>query len=61
MLILDHVNVAHRLEQGVYNLSRVRDNAAKRYKGFGIPWEWMQEGGHISQVSLVPHLLCFDV
>ncbi|WOL08265.1 protein CHUP1, chloroplastic-like [Canna indica] len=41
-----------KLEQVVYNLSRVREGATKRYKGFGIPWEWMQESGYVSQIKL---------
>ncbi|XP_042474290.1 protein CHUP1, chloroplastic-like [Zingiber officinale] len=41
-----------KLEQGVYNLSRVRENAAERYKTFGIPWEWMQDCGCVSQIKL---------
>ncbi|XP_042409171.1 protein CHUP1, chloroplastic-like isoform X1 [Zingiber officinale] len=41
-----------KLEQAVYNLSRVRDNATKRYKGFGIPCEWMQDCGYLSQIKL---------
>ncbi|KAJ8479674.1 hypothetical protein OPV22_023401 [Ensete ventricosum] len=41
-----------KLEQGVYNLSRVREGATKRYKGFGIPWEWMLESGYVNQIKL---------
>ncbi|RWW47343.1 hypothetical protein BHE74_00046686, partial [Ensete ventricosum] len=41
-----------KLEQGVYNLSRVREGATKRYKGFGIPWEWMLESGYVNQFKL---------
>ncbi|URE48639.1 chloroplast unusual positioning protein [Musa troglodytarum] len=43
---------AHLLEQGVYNLSRVREGSTKRYKGFGIPWEWMLESGYVNQIKL---------
>lgn len=39
-----------RLEHGVYNLSRVREAAIKRYTAFQIPWVWMQETGFITQV-----------
>ncbi|CAD5186070.1 unnamed protein product [Musa acuminata subsp. malaccensis] len=41
-----------KLEQGVFNLSRVREGATKRYRGFGIPWEWMLESGYVNQVPL---------
>ncbi|URE43375.1 chloroplast unusual positioning protein, partial [Musa troglodytarum] len=41
-----------KLEQGVYNLSRVREGSTKRYKGFGIPWEWMLESGYVNQIKL---------
>ncbi|KAG1330241.1 Protein CHUP1, chloroplastic [Cocos nucifera] len=41
-----------KLEQGVYNLSRVRESATMRYKGFQIPWEWMLETGFVSQVQM---------
>ncbi|XP_010925700.1 protein INCREASED PETAL GROWTH ANISOTROPY 1 isoform X4 [Elaeis guineensis] len=41
-----------KLEQGVYNLSRVRESAATKYKGFQIPWGWMLETGFVSQIKL---------
>ncbi|KAI9198999.1 hypothetical protein LWI28_025599 [Acer negundo] len=41
-----------KLEHGVYNLSRMRESAAKRYKGFQIPMEWMLETGIVSQIKL---------
>ncbi|CAL9097851.1 unnamed protein product [Musa textilis] len=41
-----------KLEQGVYNLSRAREATTKRYKGFGIPWEWMLESGYINQIKV---------
>ncbi|MQL77180.1 hypothetical protein Taro_009591 [Colocasia esculenta] len=41
-----------KLEHGVYNLSRVREAAIKRYKAFQIPWEWMQDTGYITQIKL---------
>ena len=44
----------NRLEHGVYNLSRMREAAMKRYKGFQIPWEWMLETGYVSQVFYYP-------
>ncbi|XP_010915617.1 protein INCREASED PETAL GROWTH ANISOTROPY 1 isoform X2 [Elaeis guineensis] len=45
-------SLLEKLEQGVYNLSRVRESAAMRYKGFQIPWEWMLEAGFVSQIKL---------
>ncbi|ONK81114.1 uncharacterized protein A4U43_C01F25460 [Asparagus officinalis] len=41
-----------KLEQGVYNLSRMREVAVKKYKGFQIPWEWMLDAGFVSQIKL---------
>ncbi|KAJ8491665.1 hypothetical protein OPV22_013386 [Ensete ventricosum] len=41
-----------KLEHRVYELSRVREGAMKRYKGFGIPWEWMTESGYVGQIKL---------
>ncbi|XP_074592030.1 protein INCREASED PETAL GROWTH ANISOTROPY 1-like [Curcuma longa] len=41
-----------KLEQAVYHLSRVRENATKRYKRFGIPSEWMQDCGYLGQIKL---------
>ncbi|CAL9196466.1 protein INCREASED PETAL GROWTH ANISOTROPY 1-like [Musa acuminata AAA Group] len=41
-----------KLERGVYNLSRAREAATKRYKGFGIPWEWMLESGYVNQIKV---------
>ncbi|TYJ17844.1 hypothetical protein E1A91_A09G081200v1 [Gossypium mustelinum] len=41
-----------KLELGVYNLSRMRESATKRYKGFGIPTDWMLETGIVSQIKL---------
>ncbi|KAK2642231.1 hypothetical protein Ddye_023994 [Dipteronia dyeriana] len=41
-----------KLEHGVYNLSRMRESAAKRYKVFQIPMEWMLETGIVSQIKL---------
>ncbi|KAK8608183.1 hypothetical protein V6N13_023613 [Hibiscus sabdariffa] len=40
-----------KLEHGVYNLSRMRESAANRYKGFHIPMDWMLETGIVSQVK----------
>ncbi|XP_043699742.1 protein CHUP1, chloroplastic [Telopea speciosissima] len=41
-----------KLEHGVYNLSRMREPATIRYKGFNIPTEWMLETGFVSQIKL---------
>ncbi|CAL9108667.1 unnamed protein product [Musa acuminata var. zebrina] len=41
-----------KLEHRVYELSRVREYATKRYKAFGIPCEWMMESGDVSQIKL---------
>jgi hypothetical protein len=34
----------------VYNLSRMRESATKRYKVFHIPTDWMLDAGYVSQV-----------
>ncbi|KAE8669796.1 Tetratricopeptide repeat-like superfamily protein isoform 2 [Hibiscus syriacus] len=41
-----------KLEHGVYNLSRVRESAANRFKGFHIPMDWMRETGIVCQIKL---------
>ncbi|CAL4901704.1 unnamed protein product [Urochloa decumbens] len=41
-----------KLEHGVYSLVRVRDGAMSRYRGYQIPWEWMQDTGIVSQIKL---------
>ncbi|KAH7568808.1 hypothetical protein ACOSP7_011867 [Xanthoceras sorbifolium] len=41
-----------KLEHGVYNLSRMRESAAKRYKLLQIPMDWMLENGIVSQIKL---------
>ncbi|XWS18487.1 hypothetical protein CRYUN_Cryun32bG0047800 [Craigia yunnanensis] len=41
-----------KLEHGVYNLSRMRESATKRYKGFQIPMDWMLETGIVSYIKL---------
>ncbi|RVW25731.1 Protein CHUP1, chloroplastic [Vitis vinifera] len=41
-----------KLEHGVYNLSRMRESAAKRYKLFQIPIDWILETGFVSQIKL---------
>lgn len=39
-----------RLEHGVYNISRMRESATKRFKVFQIPVDWMLDNGYASQV-----------
>ncbi|KAL6610744.1 hypothetical protein ACP70R_040713 [Stipagrostis hirtigluma subsp. patula] len=41
-----------KLEHGVYSLVRMRDGAMSRYRGYQIPWEWMQDTGIVSQMKL---------
>ncbi|GLT29560.1 hypothetical protein SLA2020_044190 [Shorea laevis] len=41
-----------KLEHGVYNLSRMRESATKRYKEFQIPMDWMLDTGIVSQIKL---------
>ncbi|XP_058197558.1 uncharacterized protein At4g04980 [Rhododendron vialii] len=41
-----------KLEHGVYNLSRIRESAAKRYNVFHIPTDWMLDTGYVSQIKL---------
>ncbi|KAJ9136056.1 hypothetical protein P3X46_033170 [Hevea brasiliensis] len=41
-----------KLEHGAYNLSRMRESATNRYKGFQIPMSWMLETGIVSQIKL---------
>ncbi|KAA8515146.1 hypothetical protein F0562_018325 [Nyssa sinensis] len=41
-----------KLEHVVYNLSRMRESATKRYKVFRIPMDWMLDTGYISQIKL---------
>ncbi|KAG8043276.1 hypothetical protein GUJ93_ZPchr0010g8772 [Zizania palustris] len=41
-----------KLEHGLYSLARVRDGAMSRYRGYQIPWEWMQDTGIVSQIKL---------
>ncbi|TYJ30660.1 hypothetical protein E1A91_A06G145700v1 [Gossypium mustelinum] len=42
-----------KLEHGVYNLSRMRESATSRYKGFQIPMDWMLETGIVCQLLLL--------
>ncbi|XP_025690205.1 protein INCREASED PETAL GROWTH ANISOTROPY 1 isoform X1 [Arachis hypogaea] len=39
-----------KLEHGVYNISRMRESATKRYKHFQIPVDWMLDSGYASQL-----------
>lgn len=41
-----------KLEHGVYNLSRMRESATKRYKLYKIPMDWMLETGFVNQIKL---------
>ncbi|KAL3820348.1 hypothetical protein ACJIZ3_006253 [Penstemon smallii] len=41
-----------KLEHGVYNLSRMKESASKRYKLFQIPMNWMMDTGYVSQIKL---------
>ncbi|KAL5231956.1 hypothetical protein ABZP36_030732 [Zizania latifolia] len=41
-----------KLEHGLYSLARVRDGAMSRYRGYQIPWEWMQDTRIVSQIKL---------
>ncbi|CAL5412337.1 unnamed protein product [Camellia sinensis] len=41
-----------KLEHGIYNLSRVRESATKRYNVFHIPTNWMLDTGYVSQIKL---------
>ncbi|XP_027338149.1 protein CHUP1, chloroplastic-like [Abrus precatorius] len=41
-----------KLEHGVYNISRMRESATKRYKVFQIPVHWMLDNGFVSQIKL---------
>jgi hypothetical protein len=61
--------VVGRLEHGVYSIGRVRDGAMNRYRGYQIPWEWMQDTGIVSQVNSLlqahmtqtPILCCYNL
>ncbi|KAL8460642.1 hypothetical protein ACS0TY_032237 [Phlomoides rotata] len=41
-----------KLEHGVYNLSRMRESATERYKGFHIPVNWMLDTGYVTQIKV---------
>ncbi|EYU28070.1 hypothetical protein ABFS82_13G097900 [Erythranthe guttata] len=41
-----------KLEPGMYNLSRMKESATEKYKGFRIPVNWMLDTGYASQIKL---------
>ncbi|KAM7263097.1 hypothetical protein ACFE04_000780 [Oxalis oulophora] len=41
-----------KLEHSLYNLSRMRESAANRFKRYHIPMDWMLESGIVSQIKL---------
>ncbi|XP_061363463.1 protein INCREASED PETAL GROWTH ANISOTROPY 1 isoform X2 [Gastrolobium bilobum] len=41
-----------KLEHGIYNISRMRESATKRFKVFQIPVNWMLDSGYASQIKL---------
>ncbi|KAL2344909.1 hypothetical protein Fmac_006194 [Flemingia macrophylla] len=41
-----------KLEHGIYNISRMRESATKRYKVFQIPVDWMLDNGYATQIKL---------
>ncbi|KAJ8545457.1 hypothetical protein K7X08_018040 [Anisodus acutangulus] len=41
-----------KLEHGIYNLSRIRESATKRYKVYQIPIDWMLDTGFVTQIKL---------
>ncbi|CAA0808806.1 Tetratricopeptide repeat (TPR)-like superfamily protein [Striga hermonthica] len=41
-----------KLEHGLYNLSRMRESAIKRYKLYQIPMNWMMDTGYVNQIKL---------
>lgn len=43
---------SEKLENGAYNLSRMRESSTNRYKGFHIPTDWMLETGILRQIKL---------
>ncbi|KAL6567367.1 hypothetical protein OROGR_001035 [Orobanche gracilis] len=41
-----------KLEHVIYNLSRMRESAAEKYKSFHIPVNWMLDTGYVSRIKL---------
>ncbi|EPS65823.1 hypothetical protein M569_08954, partial [Genlisea aurea] len=41
-----------KLEHSVYNLSRIRESATRRYQLYRIPMNWMLDTGFVSQIKL---------
>jgi hypothetical protein len=42
-----------RLEYGVYNISRMRESATKRFKVFQIPIDWLLDSGYATKVIFI--------
>ncbi|KAM0897255.1 hypothetical protein ACQ4PT_022698 [Festuca glaucescens] len=40
-----------KIEQGIHNTEKIRDNASARYKDLMIPWDWMLDSGIICQLK----------
>ncbi|XP_051181754.1 INCREASED PETAL GROWTH ANISOTROPY 1-like protein 1 [Lolium perenne] len=40
-----------KIEQGIHNTEKIRDNASARYKDLMIPWDWMLDSGIIRQLK----------
>lgn len=55
LFVIKMLHYCRRLEHGVYNLSRMRESATERYKGFHIPVNWMLDTGYVSQVKSHTH------
>ncbi|CAI8618318.1 unnamed protein product [Vicia faba] len=41
-----------KLEHGVYNISRMRESATKRFKVFQIPIDWLLDSGYATKIKL---------
>lgn len=41
-----------KLEHGVYNISRMRESATKRFKVFQIPVDWLLDSGYATKIKL---------
>ncbi|CAM0872718.1 unnamed protein product [Alopecurus aequalis] len=41
-----------KIEQGIHNTEKIRDNASGRYKDLMIPWDWMLDAGIIRQLKV---------
>ncbi|KAL1317295.1 hypothetical protein AAHE18_15G124200 [Arachis hypogaea] len=49
-----------KLEHGVYNISRMRESAANRYKVFRIPVHWMLDSGFVTQLPFITEFVPWD-